>query len=94
MVMEGFSLILKKNIVTNSKFKYHWGFKKLKVTCLSFADDLLVVFYGSEDSVKVSKDSLTEFSNYSGLGPNLAKSSIFFGSVPTSVKNSINFFPF
>lgn len=56
--------------------------KNLKLTHLCFADDLLVVCHGDVDSIKVIKLALDEFSQVSGLVPNLGKSRVFFGSVP------------
>ncbi|GJX59134.1 hypothetical protein Tco_0290524 [Tanacetum coccineum] len=56
----------------------------MQLTHLSFADDLLVLCHGDEVSVNVIKDALLEFSNCSGLKPNMEKSVVFFGSNPAS----------
>ncbi|GKF64612.1 RNA-directed DNA polymerase, eukaryota, reverse transcriptase zinc-binding domain protein, partial [Tanacetum coccineum] len=74
LVMEVFSLILSRNVERNKVFKYHKGCKELKLTHLSFADDLLLISHGDEHSIKVIKDSLEEFSLVSGLLPNMDKS--------------------
>ncbi|GKA46941.1 RNA-directed DNA polymerase, eukaryota, reverse transcriptase zinc-binding domain protein [Tanacetum coccineum] len=87
--MEVFSLILARNVERNRFFIYHKGCKELKLTHLSFADDLLVISHGDEHSIKVIKDSLEEFSLVSGLLPNMDKSVIFFGSVKENVKEKI-----
>ena len=81
LVMEVFTLLMAKNAQQNGNFKYHKGCKELKLTHLCFADDLLVMCHGDVESVKVVKESLVEFSKMSGLLPNLAKSTIFFGNV-------------
>ncbi|GJX03145.1 hypothetical protein Tco_0189061 [Tanacetum coccineum] len=68
--MEVLNLLIKKNIEEHVDFKYHYGCNTLKITHLCFADDLLVFCYGDSESVKVIKESLDEFSGYSGLLPN------------------------
>nr|GFA31733.1 RNA-directed DNA polymerase, eukaryota, reverse transcriptase zinc-binding domain protein [Tanacetum cinerariifolium]GFA31760.1 RNA-directed DNA polymerase, eukaryota, reverse transcriptase zinc-binding domain protein [Tanacetum cinerariifolium] len=55
LVMEVFSLILQQKIRDDQSFKYHLGCKGLKITHLSFADDLLVLCHGDVNSVKVIK---------------------------------------
>ncbi|GJZ04216.1 serine-threonine/tyrosine-protein kinase catalytic domain-containing protein [Tanacetum coccineum] len=70
-------------------FKFHKGCKEMKITHLSFADDLLVFCHGGEIFVNVIKDALLEFSKVSGLLPNMDKSVIFFGSVKENVKQWI-----
>ncbi|GJU74026.1 RNA-directed DNA polymerase, eukaryota, reverse transcriptase zinc-binding domain protein [Tanacetum coccineum] len=78
LVMEVLNLLIKKNIEEHVDFKYHYGCNSLKITHLCFADDLLVFCYGDSESVKVIKESLDEFSGYSGLLPNMQKSTVFF----------------
>nr|GEY75356.1 hypothetical protein [Tanacetum cinerariifolium] len=81
LVMEVLTLLIKKNIEEESKFKYHQGCKKCKITHLCFADDLLVFCHGDRDSVRVIKKSLDEFNSFSGLLPNMQKSTISFGGL-------------
>ncbi|GKB79639.1 RNA-directed DNA polymerase, eukaryota, reverse transcriptase zinc-binding domain protein, partial [Tanacetum coccineum] len=52
-------------------------------------DDLLVLCHGDAESVKVIKDALNDFSNISGLKPNMSKSIIFFRNVDIGEKNRI-----
>lgn len=95
LVMEVFSIIMKYNIDKGGDFKFHKGCKKLRITHLSFADDLLVFCHGDCGSVKVIKDSLDEFSGFSGLKANLQKSTIFFGSLSGGEQEMIlNIIPF
>ncbi|PWA89784.1 RNA-directed DNA polymerase, eukaryota, Reverse transcriptase zinc-binding domain protein [Artemisia annua] len=89
LVMEVFTLLMAKNAQQNGNFKFHKGCKELKLTHMGFADDLLVVCHGDVESVKVVKESLVEFSNMSGLLPNMAKSIVFFGNVQEEVKRNI-----
>ncbi|GKB71204.1 RNA-directed DNA polymerase, eukaryota, reverse transcriptase zinc-binding domain protein [Tanacetum coccineum] len=85
LVMEVFSLILARKVERNNAFKFHKGCKDLKMTHLSFADDLLVFCHGDNKSV----NALVEFSKVSGLFPNMEKSVVFFGSVKENVKKDI-----
>ncbi|GJT80580.1 RNA-directed DNA polymerase, eukaryota, reverse transcriptase zinc-binding domain protein [Tanacetum coccineum] len=95
IVMEIFNLILKQKIRLEPSFKYHHGCKKLQITHLCFADDLLVMCHGDTTSVKVIKSALEDFSKVSGLHPNLGKSTIFCGSMDKcSIENIINILPF
>ncbi|GKD83620.1 RNA-directed DNA polymerase, eukaryota, reverse transcriptase zinc-binding domain protein [Tanacetum coccineum] len=88
-VMEVLNLLIKENIEERRGFKHHIGCKNLKITHLCFADDLLVFCHGDPESVKVMKKSLDEFSGFSGLLPNLQKSTIFFGGLSSAEQQSI-----
>ncbi|GJU01943.1 RNA-directed DNA polymerase, eukaryota, reverse transcriptase zinc-binding domain protein [Tanacetum coccineum] len=61
----------------------------MKLKHLSFADDLLVLCHGDVNSISVIKEALLEFSNSSGLKPNMEKSVVFFGSVNEVIKQRI-----
>ncbi|GJR49138.1 RNA-directed DNA polymerase, eukaryota, reverse transcriptase zinc-binding domain protein [Tanacetum coccineum] len=74
IVMEVLNLIMIKNIEEDGQFKYHAGCKELKITHLCFVDDLMVFCHGDAHSLSIVKKSLNEFSRYSGLLPNLKKS--------------------
>ncbi|GKE14923.1 RNA-directed DNA polymerase, eukaryota, reverse transcriptase zinc-binding domain protein [Tanacetum coccineum] len=81
--------MVNRNVTTSHVFKYHKGCKDLKLTHLSFADDLLVFCHGDVKSIKVIKETLLEFSKSSGLIPNMDKSVIFFGNVKEDIKRDI-----
>ncbi|GJS26786.1 RNA-directed DNA polymerase, eukaryota, reverse transcriptase zinc-binding domain protein [Tanacetum coccineum] len=89
LVMEVLNMIMIKNIEEDTKFKYHYGCKDLKLTHLCFADDILMLCNGDADSLKVIKKSLDVFSKVSGLFPNHSKSTIFFGSILESKKQEL-----
>ncbi|GJV47845.1 RNA-directed DNA polymerase, eukaryota, reverse transcriptase zinc-binding domain protein [Tanacetum coccineum] len=89
LIMEVFSLMLARNVEDSKSFKYHKGCKEMKLTHLSFANDLLVLCHGDVESVNVIKQALMEFSNSSGLKPNMDKSVVFFGSVKEAMKIKI-----
>ncbi|GKA88532.1 RNA-directed DNA polymerase, eukaryota, reverse transcriptase zinc-binding domain protein [Tanacetum coccineum] len=56
IVMEVFNLIIKQKISEEANFKYHFGCKKLKITHLCFADDLLVMVMDILLLLKLSKE--------------------------------------
>ncbi|GKD41501.1 RNA-directed DNA polymerase, eukaryota, reverse transcriptase zinc-binding domain protein, partial [Tanacetum coccineum] len=89
IVMEVLNLIMMKNIEEDGKFKYHAGCKDLKITHLCFAYDLMVLCHGDTHSISLVKKSLNEFSKYSGLLPNLKKSTVFFGSINENLKSEL-----
>nr|GEZ68719.1 hypothetical protein [Tanacetum cinerariifolium] len=62
---------------------------ELKLTHLSFADDLLVLCHGDLKSVSVLKKALNEFSKVFGLLPNINKSIVFFGNVDKQAQRAI-----
>ncbi|CAH1421913.1 unnamed protein product [Lactuca virosa] len=74
IVMEVFSLILRRKICENRNFKYHWRCQSQKITHLSFADDLLIFCHGNASSVRVVKEALDEFKLVSGLSISIPKS--------------------
>ncbi|GJU98053.1 RNA-directed DNA polymerase, eukaryota, reverse transcriptase zinc-binding domain protein [Tanacetum coccineum] len=89
LIIEVFSLMIARKVEDIKSFKYHKGCKGMKLTHLSFADDLLVLFQGDVESIKVIKHALMKFSNSSGLKPNMHKSVVFFGSVKEVIKIKI-----
>nr|GEX35131.1 hypothetical protein [Tanacetum cinerariifolium] len=89
LVMEVFSLMVRKKIDDDGGLKYHWRCDRLKITHLSFADDLMVFSKADVNSVKILSSALKEFSSVSGLVPNLDKRLIFFGNVPKILKSKI-----
>ncbi|GJU74027.1 RNA-directed DNA polymerase, eukaryota, reverse transcriptase zinc-binding domain protein [Tanacetum coccineum] len=50
--------------------------------------------YGDSESVKVIKESLDEFSGYSGLLPNMQKSTVFFRGLSSAEQNILKIIPF
>ncbi|GJV20379.1 RNA-directed DNA polymerase, eukaryota, reverse transcriptase zinc-binding domain protein [Tanacetum coccineum] len=95
LVMEVLNLIIRKNIEENAEFKYYYGCKKLEITHLRFADDLLVFCHGDCASVRIMKKSLDEFSSFSGLLPNMQKITLFFGGLSNDEQqNILNIIPF
>ncbi|GJT69783.1 cytokinin dehydrogenase 3-like protein [Tanacetum coccineum] len=61
----------------------------MQITHLCFADNLLVFCHGDIKSVSTIKESLKEFSSYSGLKANMNKSTIFFGGLTIAEQSII-----
>lgn len=59
------------------RVKFHAKCEKIKLTHLSFADDLLIFIDGSIDSVQHVLQVLKEFENRSGLAVSMQKTSFF-----------------
>nr|GEU87601.1 hypothetical protein [Tanacetum cinerariifolium] len=89
LVMEVFSLMVKRKIEDDEGFKYHWRCENLKITHLGFADDLMLFSRADVHSVNILSLALKDFSGVPGLVPNFDKSSVFFGNIPGHVKYSI-----
>ncbi|KAJ9543676.1 hypothetical protein OSB04_023383 [Centaurea solstitialis] len=95
IVMECFSMILKRCIMEAESFLFHQGCDELAITHLCFADDLFVFTGGDLASVEVLKRALDMFRRISGLEPNISKSDAFFCNVtPEDRAVILNCLPF
>ncbi|GJR84402.1 RNA-directed DNA polymerase, eukaryota, reverse transcriptase zinc-binding domain protein [Tanacetum coccineum] len=95
LVMEILTLIIRRKVDQNHKFQYHFGCKKLKITTVCFADDLLIFCHADKDSVSVLKQSIEEFEKVAGLIQNYNKSTIIFGCLNEEEQEDIlDIFPF
>ena len=73
----------------NHNFNYHSKCEKLKITSLTFVDDLLLFARGDKTSVQLLMDRFRQFSASTGLKENPQKCNIFFGSVDENSKTEI-----
>ncbi|GJS96055.1 RNA-directed DNA polymerase, eukaryota, reverse transcriptase zinc-binding domain protein [Tanacetum coccineum] len=89
LVMEILTLIVKRKVDQSREFQYHFGCKKLKITNVCFADDLLMFCHADKSSVKVLKESIDEFGKVVGLIPNYNKSTIIFGCLDDEEKKDM-----
>lgn len=89
LVMEVLNLMVKRQISRDNRFRYHSRCSKLKITSLSFADDLLMLCHGDLISASILRRGLDEFSISSGLYPSMNKSEAFFCSLPPDVVENI-----
>lgn len=74
---------------TEKKFNFHPGCKKLSITHLCFADDLMVFVEGTKESVQGALRVFDEFEAWSGLCISLEKSTIYMAGVLEQEKRSI-----
>ncbi|XP_049382966.1 uncharacterized protein LOC125847373 [Solanum stenotomum] len=70
-------------------FKYHPMCKKLKLTHLIFADDLMIFCKGNVDSVNRVMEALAHFNAATGLEANLEKSNVYLAGVDERAKMQI-----
>ena len=89
LVMEILNIIVHNKVENSTEFQYHFGCRRLKLTHVCFADDLLMFCHGDCASVGVFKDAITEFVAISGLLPNYHKSTIIFGNLNDEEKQQI-----
>nr|GFA12225.1 reverse transcriptase domain, reverse transcriptase zinc-binding domain protein [Tanacetum cinerariifolium] len=95
LIMEVFTLMLKRRVSDTSTFTYHRFCFELDLINLCFADDLFLFAHGDVNSAKVIKDTLDEFKDASGLNPSMPKSKAYFCNVINNTKLAIlNILPF
>lgn len=80
LVMEGFSALFQYKMVQTG-FVFHPKCQPLQLSHLIFVDDLFVSSGADPQSFKTIQDTLQDFYFFSGLKPNMQKSSIFFAGV-------------
>lgn len=73
----------------NKKFHFHPRCKRLSLTHVCFADDLLLFTRGDTTFVQQLLEILDKFAQTSGLKANQMKSSIYFGGVTVDIKQDI-----
>lgn len=68
-----------------SNFQFHPKCQALNLSQLAFADDLFIICGATQDNFAVVRDIFDDFFHFSGMRPNLQKSSIFFSGVSDEV---------
>ncbi|GJR38332.1 hypothetical protein Tco_1214016 [Tanacetum coccineum] len=89
IIMEVFTLMLKRQVNNEKRFMYHWGCKELKIVNFCFIDDLMMFCHGDLISASVLRRAMDEFCLSSGLSPSMTKSIVYFGNVSSEVKEEI-----
>nr|GEW59699.1 putative RNA-directed DNA polymerase, eukaryota, reverse transcriptase zinc-binding domain protein [Tanacetum cinerariifolium] len=89
LVMEVFTLMLRRKVRQSDTFKYHRYCADLDILNLCFADDHFIFAYGDPNSARVIMHAMEEFRNTSGLIPSLAKSTVYFCNVVHHTKMDI-----
>lgn len=75
MAMDVFLRVLDK-LATRKRFEYHWRCKANKITHLCFANDLILFCKADFKAVKLIKEALDSFHNWSRLKTKHKKSNI------------------
>ncbi|XP_021996282.1 uncharacterized protein LOC110893484 [Helianthus annuus] len=89
LVMEILTCILHQATQLDSSFRFHNKCEKQHIINLCFADDLFLFARGDVQSAQCIMESLTRFTNMSGLVPSIQKSTAFFCNVSNHVKVAI-----
>ncbi|GJR44286.1 RNA-directed DNA polymerase, eukaryota, reverse transcriptase zinc-binding domain protein [Tanacetum coccineum] len=89
LVMEVLNLMVKRQVIDEKIFKYHWVCNELKITSLYFMNDLLMLCHGDLVYALVLRRGFDELCLSSGLLPSMSKSEVFFGNVSEAVKADI-----
>ena len=66
-------------------FKHHWKCRDIDLSHHFFADDVLLFSHGDKSSINHIMTSLAQFSDISGLSPNIHKSNVYFCNCKSSV---------
>lgn len=88
LAMEVFTSCINQSTASPG-FKYHWRMDGIKLSHITFADDVLLFCKGEVNSVNCLMSGVQLFSSISGLKPNMQKSDCFFGNVSCEVIQSI-----
>lgn len=86
LVMDGFTALLQYRIRHCERFAFHPRCRSFVITPLIFADDLFVLYGAEQNTFQLIADALDDFYHFSGLQPNMGKSSIFFAGVDEATK--------
>ncbi|XP_019235633.1 PREDICTED: uncharacterized protein LOC109215964 [Nicotiana attenuata] len=71
------------------EFKYHPRCKRIRVTHIYFADDLLIFYRADINSITVLRETFQRFSATSGLQTNAEKSSMYVVGVHNDLKEDL-----
>ena len=75
-----------KGVSTHSSFEFHPHCKKLGITHLMFADDLIIFSKASTTSLQLLMEVFKHFTDCTDLQANMSKSQIVFGGTSTAVR--------
>ena len=89
IAMEALTQIMKVEVATATKFKYHWRCKKQDIIQLGFVDDLLLFCHGNLIFVPILGTTMERFLNLSSMMANAEKSHIFMAGIQDEVESQI-----
>lgn len=67
LVMEVMHLVFLQIIEQDGRFQFHWKCEASNIFQLGFADDVILFSRATVDSIRVFKDGLDRFGDWSGL---------------------------
>ena len=73
----------------SQEFQYHPKCEEIRLTHLSFADDIFLFSGGTNSSVQIMMGELVKFEQFSGLQVNNQKSAIFLAGVSVDIKTDL-----
>ena len=76
-----------KNASLHPQFKHHPHCKRLNITHLMFADDLILFGKAHVPTIHIITEALDKFSQSTGLEANIHKSQIFIGGCSSTLHN-------
>ncbi|GJW96848.1 RNA-directed DNA polymerase, eukaryota, reverse transcriptase zinc-binding domain protein, partial [Tanacetum coccineum] len=79
LIMKVLNLLLKRRIDNINTFQYHFGCRKLKITHICFADDILMFSHGDKASVKLLKDTIENLGKFQDFSQIITKVLLFLG---------------
>ncbi|XP_058782915.1 uncharacterized protein LOC131657547 [Vicia villosa] len=88
IMMEYMNRVMIK-MTRNADFKFHSKCKALKITHLTFADDVLLFSRGDKKSIEILLAAFNSFSASTGLRVNPRKCYAFYGGMGTAAKEEI-----
>ncbi|XP_059639491.1 uncharacterized protein LOC132281844 [Cornus florida] len=89
LATEVLTLTINHKVRSNPYFKFHWRCKKLSITHLIFANDILVFSYANLDSVQTILEAFKLFCSFSGLQMNPSKCKAYLSNVDSQSKANI-----
>ncbi|KAL2250283.1 UNVERIFIED_CONTAM: hypothetical protein Sindi_2150600 [Sesamum indicum] len=89
LVMKVMHLVFLQKIDQDGRFQFHWKCEESKIFQLGFADDVLLFSRAKVDSVRIFKDGLERFGDWSGLRLNAQKSHLILSRATQGLKEKL-----
>ncbi|KAL2243964.1 UNVERIFIED_CONTAM: hypothetical protein Sindi_0514400 [Sesamum indicum] len=89
LVMEVMHLVFLQIIEQDGRFQFHWKCESSNIFQLSFADDVILFSRVAVDTIRVFKDRLDRFGDWSGLWLNAQKSHLILSQAAQGMKEEL-----
>ncbi|KAL2237973.1 UNVERIFIED_CONTAM: hypothetical protein Sindi_0989000, partial [Sesamum indicum] len=89
LVMEVIHLVFLQIIEQDGRFQFHWKCEASNIFQLGFADDVILFSRATVDSIRVFKDGLDRFGDWSGLRLNAQKSHLILSRAAQGMKEEL-----